>query len=119
MKKLLLLTIIFLLLFSCCLSGCGKKEAETGITPDTEVSENEMIPEQTVPTEDSVSTDEITYPYWWELYDYNLDQEVLNPDGEIKNLTLQLGSKTDELYITWFSKSDCSWVNPAGIQDPE
>lgn len=42
---------------------------------------------------------------WNETHDYNADQEVLQPDGEIKNLSIQFGRTSELLNITWFSKS--------------
>lgn len=110
MKKQLIIRLSLLLLLSSCIWGCGKEEPESSTVPDTVVVEPEPSPESIVPeeeppaAEESVSEDTV-YPYWWELHDYNLDQEVLAADGEIKNLSIQLGNEPDELYITWFSKS--------------
>lgn len=84
----------FLLLLAISLSGCGNREPQ--IPTDTVV--DSVIDE----AEDQASQ---TVPYWWELHDYNLDQEVLAEDGEIKNLSIQLGNEPDQLYVTWFSKS--------------
>lgn len=122
MKKQIF-TLFFLLLLSVCTLGCGREEPETATVPDTVVVETETVAEETpspdeeMPVvEEPVSAENTTveepaetetvYPYWWELYDYNLDQELLAADGEIKNLSVQLGNNPDELYITWFSKSD-------------
>lgn len=121
MKKQMITYLSFLLLFSFCTLGCGKDEPETVTPPDTVVVETEPaaeeipVPEETTPpadtpveipvAENSADT-ETVFPYWWELYDYNLDQELLAADGDIKNLSVQLGNNPDELYLTWFSKSN-------------
>ena len=104
--------ILWTVLIVCILgiAGCGKDPAESVTVPDTVVEEavnetpsvSEPITEE--PAEES-DTEEVIYPYWSELHDYNLDQPVLEADGDIKNLSIQLGNKADELYITWFSKS--------------
>lgn len=114
--------IIYSLIFciSAFLFGCGKEETSTA--PDTIVTEEpaaqnpapeepvqqEPVPEEPAPEEpvpEESAPEEPAYPYWSELHDYNLDQEVLSQDGEFKNLSIQLGNHPDELYVTWFSKS--------------
>lgn len=121
MKKQIIITFSILMLLSAFTFGCGKEDSATTAVPDTVVAETESPTEENIPPEESLSAGDSTteesatnlpaqtetvYPYWWELYDYNLDQELLAADGEIKNLSIQLGNKPDELYITWFSKSD-------------
>lgn len=120
MKKHIITFTSLLLLFSLCIFGCGKEDSDTSAIPDTIVEETpatdeapleevlpeESVPEEVIPAEPTVTDQsEGSFPFWWELYDYNLDQELLTPDGEIKNLSLQLGNQPDELYLTWFSKS--------------
>ena len=124
MKKHSIALFAPLLILCLGLWGCGKDEAEPVTVPDTVVeevsSEEEPASEPTTevpaveeePTKEAVEDEEEEneeeendYPYWWELYDYNLNQEVLAADGEFKNLTLQPGDEPDELRITWFSKS--------------
>lgn len=83
-----------LLLLALSLTGCGSDEPQ--IPADTVA--DSLIDESADQTAHPV-------PYWWELHDYNLDQEVLAEDGEIKNLSIQLGNEPDQLYVTWFSKS--------------
>ena len=117
MKKLLFVILSSILLLG--LSGCVKNDPESVTVPDVVVEESiaeeaiseEIAPEIeiTEPTEEPIEEEELeeetSYPYWWELHDYNADQEILAADGEFKNLTLQPGNKPDELYVTWFSKS--------------
>ena len=123
MKKHNLIRFIALLLLTLSVLGCGKDESETIVIPDTLVEESDVPVEEPIIEEpivkEQVSEEPITeepvveeqvseepeYPYWWDLHDYNLDQPVLAPDGEFKNLTLQPGIKPDELFVTWFSKS--------------
>ena len=126
MKKQFLTSLALLFLISACSWGCGKEEAEPVTIPETiveeTVSEEDFVSE---PVEDSTSSGEIVveeaveeelsetestkeenpYPYWWDLYDYHMDQQDLTADSEFKNLSIQPGSKPDELHITWFSKS--------------
>lgn len=126
MKKHFLTSLALLFLISACSWGCGKEEAEPVTIPETiveeTVSEEDFVSE---PVEDSTSSEEIVveesvqedlsetesaeeenpYPYWWDLYDYHMDQQDLTADSEFKNLSIQPGSKPDELHITWFSKS--------------
>lgn len=123
MKKHVTSIFFVLSIFSFCILGCGKKE-ESSIVPEViveDLSENPIIegiePEDEIvkevieeavekPKETEVLENaEISYPYWWELFDYNANYEVLASDGEFKNLTVQPGNHPDELYITWFSKS--------------
>lgn len=116
MKKFIVTFSPILLLSILCMIGCGKEESETITVPNTVVTEHssqnpskEPLPEEPTaeePTaEEPASGEEPLYPYWSELHDFNLDQPVLDADGAIKNLTIQLGNKSDELYVTWFSKS--------------
>lgn len=126
MKKHFILLFSLLLVFSLMITGCGKEETEPVTVPETVVDEaaieeepasepvteeqpqeepvEEIIPDESDES-DEEEEEEPEYPYWWELYDYNLNQEVLAADGEFKNLTLQPGSNPEELHITWFSKS--------------
>lgn len=115
MKKRYSILLSFLILFSVCLTGCREDAPQTSTdpvietpsdssstpTPDTpaEVPSEEPAVEPSEPSAQGV-------PYWWELHDYNLDQELLAADGEIKNLSIQLGNQPDELFITWFSRSN-------------
>ena len=123
MKKHNLIRFIALLLLTLSVLGCGKDESETIVIPDTLVEESDVPVEEPIieepivkeqvseepiteePVVEELVSEEPEYPYWWDLHDYNLDQPVLAPDGEFKNLTLQPGNKPDELYVTWFSKS--------------
>lgn len=117
MKKRYLILSAICFLFSVSIWGCKKNETESITIPDTIVTEQpvsgnrpeiEPITEETTSdTEETVSETEpeVVYPYWSELHDYNLDQQVLAQDGEFKNLTIQPGNHPDELYITWFSRS--------------
>ena len=117
MKKHFIAIPVLLLTVSLSIFGCGKNEEAESVTASEIVVEEAVteepvseIPgiEETVieePAEDVSEDDMPEFPYWWDLYDYNLDQEVLAQDGEFKNLTLQPGNKPDELYVTWFSKS--------------
>lgn len=115
MKKQLITLFSVLFMLSLSIIGCGKEETESVSMPETiveEVSEEEPASEpieeitaDETSKEESEETEEVEYPYWWELYDYNLNQEVLAADGEFKNLTLQPGDQPGELRITWFSKS--------------
>ena len=115
MKKnfVALLTLIFISCAALC--GCGKEETYPVTVPDASVAEAvadiptveeaaPMKPATEEPAEE-IPAEEPVYPYWSELYDYNQDQPLLEADGDIKNLSLQLGNKADELYVTWFSKS--------------
>ena len=126
MKKHFISIPVFLFALSFSIWGCGKDEIESLTVPDTIVEEaviEESIVEEPI-VEESVVEDPVEepeepvvekpeepveevpeYPAWWDLHDYNADQEVLTQDGEFKNLTLQPGNKPDELYVTWFSKS--------------
>lgn len=118
-KHLSALLLCILLSFILAVSGCSKEEAESVTVPETIVEEAETEPpvaeqipeeqpEETVeetPEHEAETEEKPEFPYWWDLYDYNLDQPVLAQDGEFKNLTLQPGNKPDELYVTWFSKS--------------
>ena len=125
MKKHFITLFSLLLVLSAHTLGCGKEEPETAAIPDTVVVETQpvtedvpspeeepplteepAVSEETPSNEELITDNETAYPYWWELHDYNLDQELLVADGEIKNLSIQLGNNPDELYITWFSKSD-------------
>ena len=119
-KRFITIPILFFAL-SLCIWGCGKDETESVAEPEIiieevvaeapvveeSVIEEPEIEEETTeePVVEESEEEEPEYPYWWDLYDYNLDQEVLAQDGEFKNLTLQPGNKPDELYVTWFSKS--------------
>lgn len=120
MKKQFNLILSALLILSLGICGCGKKESESVTVPETIVEEVstvkepaseplEEITEEELPEEpeidESEEDEEPEYPYWWDLYDYNLNQEVLAADGEFKNLSLQPGDQPDELRITWFSRS--------------
>ena len=122
MKKHILTLLSTVLILSLGVLGCGKEETESVIVPETvveevaeenepssepleESSEVEELPEEDSQEEDSEEEEEPEYPYWWDLYDYNLNQEVLAADGEFKNLTLQPGNQPGELCITWFSRS--------------
>ncbi len=112
---------LFSLFLACSLmiAGCGKEETESVTIPESLISEVAIEEEPALeavtenqsleePVEEDFPLDseiEQEYPYWWELYDYNLNQEVLSADGEFKNLTLQPGNEPDELHITWFSRS--------------
>ena len=127
MKKQFIILFSALLLLSVCTAGCKKEEESTVTIPDTVVVEappsnvetpvnepeepvaEEPLPEETVP--ETAEPQTVVPPqgpavYWSELHDYNLDQELLTADGEIKNLSIQLGNNPDELFITWFSKSN-------------
>lgn len=91
------------------LAGCSEEPQETVTFPDAVVEDStdqsfsdEILPE--VPAEE-VSDQPSEIPYWWDLHDYNADQEVLSSDSDFKNLSLQPGNEPDELYVTWFSKS--------------
>ena len=121
MKKHIFMLLSTLLALSVSIAGCGKEETESVTVPETiveEVSEEnepssepmEDVPMEEVPVVDSSDNDseeeeEPEYPYWWDLFDYNANYEVLAPDGEFKNLTIQPGDQPDELRITWFSRS--------------
>lgn len=121
MKKHFIVLLALFCLFSVSIFGCGKEEAEPVTVPETvveeSVSEEEPVSEpiEEIPieeesneeddNEEKEAEEENLYPYWWELYDYNADQQVLAQDGEFKNLTVQPGNNPDELYVTWFSKS--------------
>lgn len=118
MKKYVISLFSLLLILSFGIWGCGKKEIESVTVPDTileDVAEEPTIEETTPPSEESeegseedeedIEEEEPEYPYWWDLHDYNLDQDVLAQDGEFKNLSLQPGNNPDELYVTWFSRS--------------
>ena len=123
MKKRFIAIPVLILTLSLSIFGCGKDEETESVTvPETIVEEvvtEEPVAETPVeeepiiaePVEESTEEpeepeeEEPEYPYWWDLHDYNLDQEVLAQDGEFKNLTLQPGNKPDELYVTWFSRS--------------
>ena len=119
-KRFITIPILFFAL-SLCIWGCGKDETESVTEPDIIIEdvvaeapvieelviEEPEIEEETTeePGVEESEEEEQEYPSWWDLHDYNLDQEVLAQDGEFKNLTLQPGNKPDELYVTWFSKS--------------
>lgn len=120
MKKRFMTIPVLLLMLCLSILGCSKEEPEAVAVPDTvieEVAAEEPVTQEPVeeePAEEEPAEEEPVaeepeeepeYPYWWELHDYNADQEVLAPDGEIKNLTLQPGNEPDELYVTWFSRS--------------
>ena len=113
MKKNLLLLFTLTAFCTLFVFGCGKEEPLPSdsldiITEEVVVEEpaaSEITIEETATEEEISSDEESPYPYWWELHDYNADQEVLAADGEFKNLTLQPGNKPDELYVTWFSRS--------------
>ena len=121
MKKQLMTMFSVLLILSLGIWGCGKDETELITIPETVVEE---VSAEDVPTSEAIveesageetgedaaeetedEEDEQEYPYWWELYDYNLNQEVLAADGEFKNLTIQPGDEPNQIRITWFSKS--------------
>ena len=121
MKNHFITIPILFFTLSLCIWGCGKDEtvsvtepdiiiedvvAEAPVVDESAIKEPE-IEEETIeePAVEESGEEEPEYPYWWDLYDYNLDQEVLAQDGEFKNLTLQPGNNPDELYVTWFSKS--------------
>lgn len=116
MKKRFITRFSLLFLLSAFTLGCSKEEPQTATVPDTIVEETaptfeEPVAEITVPEAETTDTQQPETPesaplYWSELHDYNLDQELLADDGEIKNLSVQLGNNPDELSITWFSKSD-------------
>lgn len=117
MKKRYYLLFSLLIIFSVCITGCQKEEVSVSNDPvieTPEISQTEApvteLPEETpdtdIPVETPADESDISYPYWWELHDYNLDQELLAEDGEIKNLSIQPGDQPDELYVTWFSRSD-------------
>ncbi len=120
MKKRFITLFALLLLFSIGSFGCGKDDAEQVTVPDTVVEEAETVVEEEPVVEEPVVEEpvaeepieeddaeepEVVYPYWWELHDYNAEQEVLAQDGEFKNLTIQPGNNPNELYVTWFSRS--------------
>lgn len=112
MKKRSYLLMAILLLLISFTYACGKEEVEQITIPDTIVEETPSAEEVPVPEEPKeepiekpVEEEIPVYPYWWDLHDYNNDQPVLTPDGEIKNLSIQPGNQPDELYITWFSRS--------------
>ena len=116
MKKQIITLFSLLLMFSIVIFGCGKEEVEPVTVPETVVEEavaeeepaSEPLVEEPAMEDDDVNSEEeaeIEYPYWWELYDYNLNQEVLASDGEFKNLTIQPGDEPDQIRITWFSRS--------------
>ena len=120
MKKQFIALFSTLLILSLGIWGCGKDETETVSIPETVVEEvsaeeepsSESIAEESAVKEETgedanteSEEEENEYPYWWELYDYNLNQEVLAADGEFKNLTIQPGDEPDQIRITWFSKS--------------
>lgn len=110
MKKRYFILISLLTFFTFAFTGCTQEEATPITIPDT-VIEEEPVEEDTITEEEPIIEDPIaeepavTYPYWDEIHDYNADQEVLAADGNIKNLTIQLGNTPEELNITWFSKS--------------
>ena len=108
------------LIFCLTISGCENKTSESVTVPETIVDESaaelpvvdepldEQIPQELPETNiehESKIEEEPEYPYWWDLFDYNANYEVLTSDGEFKNLTIQPGNQPDELHITWFSKS--------------
>ncbi len=121
MKKHLISLFSLLLILSLTIGGCRKEDAEVITIPETVVEEVpvaeepvsepieeepiEEVTEDATVEEDAVEEEEPEYPYWWDLHDYNLDQEVLTQDGEFKNLSVQIGDTPDSLNITWFSKS--------------
>lgn len=120
MKKHFLTLFALLCFVSIFLSGCKKEEVEQVVVPDTVVEEAENPVEETPvleepvieeelieeePVEEEPAEEEPEYPAWYELYDYHAEQPDLAADGEFKNLSVQLGNKPDELYITWFSRS--------------
>ena len=125
MKKQLIALLFTLLMLSLSIWGCGKEKDEPVTVPETiveevaeeepasepieevpveEISEEETTEEETA-EEETEEEEEPEYPYWWDLFDYNANYEVLAPDGEFKNLTLQPGDQPGELRITWFSRS--------------
>ena len=116
-KKTTILKLILMAFLVFPILGCGKKELESVTVPDPQVEQaptvSEAAPQITEPETEEIPEDpidseeepETTYPYWWELSDHNAAQEVLAPDGPIKNLTIQPGNQPNELYITWFSQS--------------
>lgn len=129
MKRQITILFMTLLMFSCFIFGCSREEAAPITVPDiateevpaeephsepvsetpSEIPSPEPVPETPVTEQTSESENDTeetqAYPYWWELHDFNADQEILTQDGEIKNLTLQPGNRPDELYVTWFSRS--------------
>ena len=120
MKKQLIALLSTLLILSLSIWGCGKEKDEPVTVPETiveKVAEEEPAsePVEEVPAEEiseeepveeeAEEEEEPEYPYWWDLFDYNANYEVLAPDGEFKNLTLQPGDQPGELRITWFSRS--------------
>ena len=115
MKKTSFIFVSLFLLLAVCLYGCTNSKESEATTPEIIIEEitnvetpvSAPMPEEATPSEEeNVETEEdSSYPFWWELYDYNTDQEILAADGEFKNLTLQPGNTPDQLHITWFSKS--------------
>ena len=116
MKRQITILFMTLLMLSFFAFGCSIEEATPITVPDIAVEEtpvekplSEPVPETPVIEETSEAENDTEekpeYPYWWELHDFNADQEILTQDGEIKNLTLQPGNQPDELYVTWFSRS--------------
>ena len=116
MKRQITILFMTLLMLSFFAFGCSIEEATPITVPDIAVEEtpvekplSEPVPETPVIEETSEAENDTEekpeYPYWWELHDFNSDQEILTQDGEIKNLTLQPGNQPDELYVTWFSRS--------------
>ena len=120
-KHIVLLFLTAVLSIAAC--GCTKKEQESITIPDTVIENVESITEETTVTDEPVientvvdesvteetvpeiSVTEDEYPAWYDLYDYHKDQPDLAADGDFKNLTIQVGRRADQLYITWFSKS--------------
>lgn len=120
MKKHWITLFSALIMLSLSMIGCGKEETESVTVPETIVEEasteelpvsestEEELPEEVVIEEDEEAEEEEEepeYPYWWDLFDYNANYEVLAQDGEIKNLTLQPGDKPNQVRLTWFSRS--------------
>ena len=113
-KQVRIIQWLLMTLWVIALAGCGKKEIESIVIPDTLVEEVPAVSEEEPPIEETeieeisvevMNPEEISYPYWWDLPDHNSAQEVLAQDGPVKNLTIQPGNQPNELYITWFSQS--------------
>ena len=117
MKKQIFALLSAFVIISLSIWGCGKEEESVTVpetiveeavveTPTEEpIVEEPVIEEVIIEEEPEEEEDDIQYPMWWDLFDYNSNYEVLASDGEFKNLTIQPGNQPDELNITWFSRS--------------